>query len=42
MRSSGRRVPIPAQQWHDLTWSVEKGRDVIRAKPKAWPQRCML
>jgi hypothetical protein len=26
-------VPIPAEQWHDLTWFEEKGRDVIRAKP---------
>ena len=31
---TGQRVPIPAQQWHDLTWFEEKGRDVIRAKPK--------
>jgi hypothetical protein len=27
---TGRRVTIPAQQWHDLTWFEEKGRDVIR------------
>ena len=31
---TGRRETIPAQQWHDLTWFEEKGRDVIRAKPK--------
>jgi hypothetical protein len=30
---TGRRVPIPAEQWHDLTWFEEKERDVIRAKP---------
>jgi hypothetical protein len=30
---TGRRVTIPALQWHDLTWFEEKGRDVIRAKP---------
>jgi hypothetical protein len=30
---TGRRVPIPAEQWHDLTWFEEKGRDVIHAKP---------
>jgi hypothetical protein len=30
---TGRRVPIPAEQWHDLTWFEEKGRDVISAKP---------
>jgi hypothetical protein len=32
---TGRRVPIPAEQWHDLTWFEEKGRDVIHAKPGA-------
>ena len=31
---TGRRVPIPAQEWHDLTWFEEKGRDVICAKPR--------
>jgi hypothetical protein len=30
---TGRRVLIPAEQWHDLTWFEEKRRDVIRAKP---------
>ena len=30
---TGVRVTIPAQQWHDLTWFEEKGRDVLRAKP---------
>jgi hypothetical protein len=30
---TGRRVPIPAEQWHDLTWFEEKERDVIRARP---------
>ena len=34
---TGKRVPIPVQQWHDLTWFEEKGRDAIRAKP--WPGR---
>ena len=29
---TGQRVPIPAQQWHDLTWFEERDRDVIRAK----------
>jgi hypothetical protein len=32
---TGRRVPIPAEQWHDLTWFEEKGHDVIRAGPGA-------
>jgi hypothetical protein len=31
---TGRRVAIPAEQWHDLTWFEEKERDVIRAEPK--------
>lgn len=31
---SSRRVSIPAEQWHDLTWCEERGRDVIRAMPK--------
>ncbi|MGH9553226.1 MAG: hypothetical protein ACRD3W_27850, partial [Terriglobales bacterium] len=31
---TARRVPIPAEQWHDLTWFEEKGRDVIRAELK--------
>ena len=33
---TGRRVPIPAEQWHDLTWFEENGRDVIRAELEAW------
>ena len=39
---TGQRVPIPAQQWHDLTWFEERDRDVIRAKPRAWQQYCAL
>ena len=33
-QETGRRVPIPAEHWHDLTWFEENGRDVIGAEPK--------
>jgi hypothetical protein len=31
---TGRRVPIPAAHWYDLTWFEENGRDVIHADPR--------
>ena len=33
--NAGRRVPIPAQEWHDLTWFEEKGRDATEAS-RSW------
>jgi hypothetical protein len=31
---TGRRAPIPAEHWYDLTWFEENGRDVIHADPR--------
>ena len=31
---TGRRVPIPAEHWYDLTWFEENGGDVIHADPR--------